>query len=202
MPGEINLRTDLDTTLAELNKLSGLTSVAAELNLLDGANYTAAELNAAVHSAALLTATPEAAGIEIQIGANRYISAYNETGSAIAAAGEVVTIAYGNTYPTKAIVVATSSVLVRTGVSMAAIAAVHLLGWFQIAGTAEAGVEGTDNVAAGDFLEVLNTELAFKKDGAARTAHSAAVAIDVQEAGSVVVVTVRLIPEQHDIAAA
>ena len=107
MPGEINLRTDLDTTLAELNKLSGLTSLAAELNLLDGAIYTAAELKAAVHSAALLAATPLAAGIEIQVGAKRYISAYNETGTATVI-GEVVVIAYAEAYTTKAVVTAKS----------------------------------------------------------------------------------------------
>lgn len=199
MPGEINLRTDLDTTLAELNKLSGLTSVAADLNKLLSGIYTKAEVDAAIHSAAMLAATPLAAGIEIQVGDKQYVSAYNETGSATVV-GEVVILDYANDYGVKAIVVATKTFPVRIAIARA-IMADHVLAWFQVGGEAEAGVEGTDDVAAGDFLEVLNTELAFKKDGAARTTNSGAVAVDVQAADSIVVVTVRLINEQHLIAA-
>jgi len=173
-----------------------ITATPVELNLLDGAIYTAAELNAAAHSAALLAATPASAGIEIQVGTKKYVSAYNETASDIAAAGEVVVLAYSDDYGTEVNAVATSGFAVRTAVSLAAVTE-HVLAWFQYDGVAEAGVEGTDNVAAGDYLEVFDGELAFKKDGAARTQYSAAVAIDVQEADSVVVVTVLLIPEQH-----
>ena len=178
--------------------LEDVTANKDELNLLDGAVYTADELNAAIHSAALLAAAPEAAGIEIQVGDKKYISAYNETGSAITAQGEVVTVAYSNDKGTEVNAVVTTAFLVRTAVSLDAVDE-HALAWFKIGGEAEAGVEGTTDVAAGNFLEVLNGELAFKRDGdgSARTAESAAVAIDAQAANSVVVVTVRLLPEQH-----
>ena len=199
MGGPINLRTDGVVIEAELNKLSGLTAVAADLNKLLSGIYTKAELDAAIHSVAMLAAAPAAAGIEIQVGDKQYISAYNETGSATVV-GEVAILDYANTYGVKAIVVATKAFPVKTAISLA-IAADHVLGWYQVGGEAEAGVEGTAAVTAGDFLEVLNTELAFKKDGAARTTNSAAVAVDAQAAGSIVVVTVRLINEQHLIAA-
>jgi len=177
-----------------------ITSTPAELNLLDGAIYTAAELNAAVHSAALLAAAPAAAGIKIQIGNKRYVSAYNETGTATVI-GEVVIIDYANDYAVKAIVAATKTFPVTTAISLA-IAAAHALDWYQYAGEAEALVDGdTVDVAVGDFLEICNTALAFVKDGSARTTLSAAVAVDANATTSALK-TVILIPEQHTMAAA
>lgn len=146
----------------------------------------------------ILDAPPPAAGIEVEEDGKRYVSAYNETGSA-SAKGEVATIAYSNDYGTEVIAAATTTFPVRTAVGVKAYAQ-HELGWWQIAGEAEALVEGTTDVAAGDFLEVLNTETAFKKDGASRTTVSGAVAIDAQATNSAVLSTVRLIPEQHTIA--
>jgi len=186
MSGVINFRTDANVSLEELNKLEGLTAVATEINdLIDGRN---------------ISETPPAAGIEFtDKDGNTYISAYNETGGDISAAGTVVTLGYSNDYGVEAIAVATTSFPVRTAVSLGAVSE-HDLAWFQVGGEAEAGVEGTSDVAAGDFLEVLNGESAFKKDGSSRTTVSAAVAVDAQSENEVVVVTVRLINEQHTIA--
>jgi len=184
MTGVINLRTDFNGDLDDLQKIAN-------------GIYTKAELDAAIHSAAMLAAVPLAAGIEIQIGGKRYISAYNETGTATVV-GEVVVIAYAEAYTTKAVVTAKSAVLARTAVSLA-IAADHVLGWYQYAGEAEALVDGdTTDVSAGDFLKIYDTDTAFIQDGAARTAHSAAVAIDAN-ASTAALKTVMLIPEQHTI---
>lgn len=126
---------------------------------------------------------------------------YNETAAA-RTKGQVATIDYSNDYRFECIAPVSTAFPVRT-CTFIKDTALHELAWMQTEGEAEASVEGTTNdVAAGDFLQVINAEFVFRKDGAARTDASGAVAIDAQAADSAVVVTVNLIGEQHIISAA
>lgn len=129
------------------------------------------------------------------------ITAYNATGSTIAA-GDVLVLTYGYASGTEvnASIPATSSVYQQIVVAIEAIASTAI-GRFQKSGYCEAYVEGTTDVAAGDFLEVLNGENEFKKDGAARTVYSVARAVDAQALNSNVKVTVFLFGERTQIAA-
>lgn len=144
--------------------------------------------------------TPSAAGQEIPAGVDgkSYMSAYEATTTL----GDVVQLNFINTAGQEVTAAApvTTSFPTMTAVAIATRGTAGI-GWYQIGGIVEAGVEGTTDVAAGDFLEVLNTESAFKKDGASRTTNSGAMAIDAQAANSVVVVTVMLINQQHVVAA-
>jgi len=143
---------------------------------------------------------PTIAGQTIEIAGKQYTAVYL---SGAVTLGDVVSLIYSGTagQEVKTGTPATTAFPTRTGVILADHAG-SALAWVQTGGLAEAGVEGTTDVAAGDFLEVLNTESAFKKDGAARSTNSGAVAVDAQTADSVVVVTVMLIDEGHQIAAA
>lgn len=142
---------------------------------------------------------PTVAGQMMEIAGKQYLAVYlagTET------AGDVIQVNYQDTAGQEVVAgtPATTAFATKTAVVIATPGGAGLA-WVQVGGLAEAGVEGTTDVAAGDFLEVLNTESAFKKDGASRTANSGAVAVDAQAADSVVVVTVMLINESHVIAA-
>lgn len=143
---------------------------------------------------------PEDVGRRMWQDGKEYIAVYNETGAA-RERGDVATLAYSNDYGTEAIAVATTTFPVCTVVFLDAVPA-NGLAWVQIAGEcAEAKVDGTTNVAAGDFLEVINGGTAFIKDGTARTTVSAAVACEAVTADAATLAKVVLIPEQHTIAA-
>jgi len=116
------------------------------------------------------------------------------------AAGDVVVITHSSTGPLT-VAAATSSVYQRIGVAVNAASGAGEWITVQLRGFAEASVEGTTDVAAGDFLEVLTTENDFKKDGAARTVYSGAVAVDAQPSATPTVVTVYLIGDPVQIAA-
>jgi len=62
-------------------------------------------------------------------------------------------------------------------------------------------VEGTTDVAKGDFLEVLNGETSLKKDATTRSVNSVAIAQAAQTADSSVATSVYLIGERVIIAA-
>lgn len=146
----------------------------------------------------ILNATPDAAGIEIEIDGKRYISGYNVVGSAVSI-GQPVTIAYDNTYGTKVIANATTTFAVKTAVAVNATASLAL-DWWQVSGEAEALVDGdSSDVAAGNYLEVLNGGSAFVYDDTSRTTVSAACAVDANT-GAAALKTVTLIEEQHTIA--
>ncbi len=66
----------------------------------------------------------------------------------------------------------------------------------QIAGDAEALVEGTTDVAKDDFLEVLSTEDSFKKDHATRSVNSVCIAQEAQASDSEVLTNVYLTGER------
>lgn len=148
---------------------------------------------------ASLAETPTIAGLTIEENGKKYVSAYSTGARAV---GDVVMLTYSNTagQEVTAADAATSTFPVRTAVA-ATVNAGTELSWFQVEGIAEASVDGTDDVAAGDFLEVLNTADDFIKDGTSRTTVSGAIAVDAQTTDAPVVVTVVLIGEQHTIAA-
>lgn len=128
------------------------------------------------------------------------ITAYNNTGAAIAA-GDVLLLTDGYQAGKEKLagVPATNAVYQWVVVALDAIADAAI-GRFQKSGYCEAYVEGTTDVAAGDFLEVLNNNNEFKKDGAARTVYSVARAVDAQATNSNVKVTVWLLGDRVNIA--
>ena len=144
----------------------------------------------------------EKCGVIAQEDGKTYVSAYNGSGAALVV-GKVYQLTYG--YVEKQEIAigtpATTTFSTKVGVAIA-VTPDGAIGWLQTGGICEAYVEGTTDVAAGDFLEVLNSELNFKKDGSARTTVSAARAVDAQAANSAVLVTVNMINELHTIAAA
>lgn len=73
--------------------------------------------------------------------------------------------------------------------------------WYQIKGDVNALVEGTTDVAVGDYLEVLNTELSFKKDATARSTNSVAIAQAAQATNSAVLTPVYLLGDRVIVAA-
>lgn len=134
------------------------------------------------------------------------ISLFNDQATAIAL-GDIVLVGYdpdgtaGLTQGMQALAPATNTFNVYTAVAMEAVA-VDAVGFFQLSGVCDAFIEGTTDVAAGDFLEVLNGENEYKKDGAARTTVSSAIALAAQAANSNVLTSVYKIGEPHTIAAA
>jgi len=86
------------------------------------------------------------------------------------------------------------------GVPQAAIAD-DAFGWVQVYGEAECLVDGTTDVAAGDFLEVINSGTAAIKEGTALAKGSFAVAVDAVTADAATQATVFLTGLQVEIAA-
>ena len=134
------------------------------------------------------------------------VVAYNVTGSAVVV-GQPVLLTYCQTAgrEVSAAAPATMAFAVRVGIALEAIAAAAI-GKFQISGLAEALVDDTSTLAAGRFLEVLNTGTYLVDDGATtRAATSVGVLKDAVTAaegsGSAVLKTVLMLPEGHTIAA-
>ena len=73
--------------------------------------------------------------------------------------------------------------------------------WCVIAGPCYALVDGTTDVAVGNFLEVLNGADGFTKDGTAQATTSAAIALEAVTANEDTLAKVELIAEQNTIAA-
>ena len=144
-----------------------------------------------------LTDTPAYAGERLELDGKEYIAVYSDT----KAAGEVQQLTYLNTAGRElsAVDCASTAWATYTIVSIAVIGTAGL-NWWQIGGLCEALVEGTTDVAAGDFLEVLNTEIAWKKDGTV-SANSGAVAIDAVTDAGPALATVFLINKSHVVAA-
>ena len=95
-----------------------------------------------------------------------------------------------------AIAVGTLAVYRYIGVALQAITTAGWY-WFQIKGECQALVEGTSDVAVGDYLEVLNTEDSFKLDHATvRSVNSVAVALAAQKDNSEVLTSVLLLGDR------
>jgi len=143
--------------------------------------------------------TPEYCGQELTRDGKTYISAYASSALTL---GKVYQLTYSQTagQEVQTATPATIGGPTITAVARRAEKAGDIV-WLQKGGQCEAYVEGTTDVAAGDFLEVLNGENDFKKDGSALSENSAAVAVDAQSDNSAVLVTVMLINKVHQIAA-
>jgi hypothetical protein len=137
--------------------------------------------------------TPEKTGVIKHVDNKTYISAYSAAAQVL---GDVQILNYSATSGQEVKVTdAAASDLENqiVGVCAKALAAAGIT-WFQIYGLAEAKVDGTDDVAAGDFLKITAAiGDSFITEGAAKTNLSTALAIDAQTANSGVVVTVLLL---------
>ena len=111
----------------------------------------------------------------------------------------VLTFGYAKGSYLKATTPANSSVYQYVVVILETIAS-HAIGRVQVFGECEAFVEGTADVAAGDFLEVTNGKNEFYKDGS-RSVNSAAIAVDAQADAGNVLSTVFLLGDRVIIAA-
>jgi hypothetical protein len=198
---ELNIMDGVTATYDEINILEGVTATYDEINILEGVTATYDEINRECDKALADSTTQTVCGIRLNLVDGRsFISAWNGTGGALTP-GKVYGVGYSGVAGSEVRIVAaaTTTFDIKTAVAFTA-AADSAITWVQVAGTCEAYVEGTTDVAAGDFLEVLNTEADWKKDGASRTTVSGAVAIDAQATNSAVRITVFLIEEQHTIA--
>lgn len=146
-----------------------------------------------------LESTPTAGGIEIQVGAKRYISAYH--------AGATVGVPYVINYGTSAtagqeviaIAPATLAVYQLIGIATSTTAG---LTWYQIAGLAEAFVDGTTDVTPNDYIEVLNTATAFTLDHATiRSTNSVGAAVDGETSSTPAISTIMLTGDRVIVAA-
>jgi hypothetical protein len=130
-------------------------------------------------------------GAKASDGVNEYITAYSHAALVV---GDVVQIIANAAGPlTKAVVTIADAACHIGVVCTAADGAGH---WVKIQtrGFAEAFVEGTTDVVAGDSLKVLNGENDFKQDqsGGGFTVNTSAVAIDGQTNATPAVVSVYL----------
>jgi hypothetical protein len=129
------------------------------------------------------------------------VSLYNGTGGDLVV-GEVVVIAYDDAAGAE-LCVATAATIAAPGVRTAVAAEAvtdDTFGLFYVGGLCQALVNGTTDVDAGDFLEVINGADNFIKDGTSRAITSAAVAVEAYTDATDALKWVVLIPEQHTIA--
>jgi hypothetical protein len=117
--------------------------------------------------------------------------------------GEVLMIAYDGDEETnpKAVAVATTAFPVRLAVATEDQGSTAGFQWCVTEGECQALVDGTTDVAKDDFLEVINADDSFTKDGTARTTVSGAIARVAVTANANTLADVYVIGEQHTIAA-
>ena len=133
------------------------------------------------------------------------ISLFNDQASVIAL-GDVVLIGYdpdgtnGLLQGMQALAPATSTFVVYTAIAMESVA-VDDVGYFQISGVCQAFIDGTADVVAGDFLEVLNGTNELIKAGTSRTLGSSAIALEAQATDSNVLKSIYKFGEAHTIEA-
>jgi len=147
-----------------------------------------------------LTSTPMSCGIEKFLNGKRYISGYSADAIALgdvqhlsrtATSGQEVTAVDG----------ATNAIAEQQiGVCVKALTAAGIT-WFQVAGLCEAFVDGDSvDVAAGDFLQLINGDDDFVQD-AVESVSSSAIAVDANAAAAALK-TVLLLGRLVDIPAA
>ena len=137
-------------------------------------------------------------------GNGKGITLFNDRATAIDK-GEIVLIGYdpdgtnGLLQGMQALDVATSTFVVFTAVALESVA-VDAIGYFQVSGyCADADVDGTTDVAKGDFLEVINGADGMIKAGTSRTLGSCAIALEAVTADADTSAEVYLIGESHTI---
>jgi len=144
------------------------------------------------------------AGVTFNVANGKGITLFNDTAGAIAK-GQIVLIGYdvdgndGLLEGVQCIACATNSFVIYTAVAME-IVAVDAIGYFQVSGVCSyALVDGTADVVAGDFLEVINAGEAMIKAGASRTLGSCAIALGAMATDAGTATPVLLIGEPHTI---
>ena len=149
------------------------------------------------------TSKPTEAGLMVQQEGKTYVSIFNTGPSAALTAYQPYQFQYKST-ALKHVDVKVPATLANAvniiGVPQAAIAD-DAFGWVQIYGEAECLVDGTTDVAAGEYLEVINAGVAAIKEGTAISKGSFAVAIDAVTADAATQATVFLTGLQVEIAA-
>jgi len=187
----------LDLLFDSTVKTDQSVAVAVDANTGAAALNTVMMINESAKVTSPLDIAPTVAGAELQVAGKQYFAAHIGSAPTV---GKVHVFDYTETTAQEvtAITPATETTARRSGI---AVVTGTGLQWFQVGGLAEAFVEGTTDVAAGDFLEVLNTEQDWKKDATAIDVTSGAVAIDAQAADSAVLSTVFLINKIHTVAA-
>jgi len=119
-----------------------------------------------------LNRQPEHAGLKLKIGPKVFLAVYTH---AALTKGQPYQITYGTTSGQELVSVApaTTTIFHYIGVPWRS-ESKGVLAWLQIKGPCDALVNGTTDVVAGDYLEVLNGGTYFVKDHATRTAKGAA----------------------------
>lgn len=116
------------------------------------------------------------------------IRLYNGTGGVLTAA-RLYVVGYGGTTTTapnpRVAAPATSTVQKYYVVSLAA-SADAAYDWFVLAGYCSLGLEGTTDIAAGDFIKAVNAQVYAVKDATSLSAVSVGLALEAQAADSVV----------------
>lgn len=131
---------------------------------------------------------------------------FNDQASAIAK-GDVVVVGYdpdgtsGLAQGMQAHAPATSTTIYAyTAIALEAVA-VDAVGYFQVSGVCQAFVDGTADVVAGDFLEVLNGTNELIKEGTTKATGSVGIALEAQAEDSNVLISIYKIGERHFIQA-
>jgi len=133
-------------------------------------------------------------------GMNEYLFAYVPA-SALKGEAYVVTFDGDEETCPKLVAAATAAFYQEIAIVLADQGTAAGFAWVQVAGKAEALVEGTTDVAKDDFLELLNTEKSMKKDGTTRTVNAIAIACEAQASNADVLTDVILLGANVIIAA-
>ncbi len=151
----------------------------------------------AIQTAEALTATPTAAGIEIHVGNKSYMSAYH----LLSVAGTPYIMSHTITAGQEVTAIAPATETTPQIVGVPVTGGTVGLQWFQTKGQIEALVDGTADVAAADFIQIINAGVAFVVDAAAIDVTSSAQAVDAQAADSAVSGTIILLGNTSTVAA-
>ena len=129
------------------------------------------------------------------------ITLYNPSGSTISK-GVPVVVQVNNTADSeyRAVAAATHAYPVQVAIAMEYVATLKI-GKFQLTGKCEALIADA-TIAAGKYLEVINSGVTLIDNGASRTDESAAILVDAQTSGDGVVLrTVILSDDLHNVEA-
>ncbi len=140
---------------------------------------------------------PRYCGLRLRVGKRTYIAAYAH---GILPKGQpyMLTYSYVSGQEVKTAAPATGAWPIEVVVPIQ-IEFIGKIAWFQIGGEAEVLMDGTSNIAAGDFLSVTTGETAFTYEGTSMAKDSKAVAVDAYEDASDALYTAILIDKPCEI---
>ena len=154
----------------------------------------------ALTAAQALSTTPTVAGTFIAVGNKQYVSAYH----LLSVAGTPYQLNYGIVSGKEYEAVAPATLAFPQRIMVPVVGGTVGLQWFQIGGEIEALVDGTADVAAGDFIRVINAGVAFIVSTGTATVQAiddSAMAVDAQAADSAVSGTIILLNNWVTVAA-